>query len=42
LVTGDLINARFGPICGLKSDIPEIREVPLADSYTAANDARIG
>jgi hypothetical protein len=27
----DLINVRFGPLCGLTADIPEGREVPLAD-----------
>src|SRR5262249_13186052 len=32
----DLINVRFGPLCRLKSDISEVREVPLPDSCTAA------
>jgi len=27
---GDLINVRFSPLCGLKADISEIRDVPLA------------
>jgi len=27
----DPINVRFGPICGLKSHITRVREVPFAD-----------
>jgi hypothetical protein len=27
----DLINVRFGPLCGLTADIPERREVPRSE-----------
>jgi roadblock/LC7 domain-containing protein len=33
----DLINVRFGPLCGLTADIPERREVPRSDICSAAN-----
>src|SRR5262245_61242573 len=32
-----LADVRFGPVCGLKSDTPQVREVPKGDICTAAN-----
>jgi hypothetical protein len=31
----DLLNVRFGPLCGRKSDISEVRESAGADSCAA-------
>src|SRR5262245_21985027 len=36
-----LINARCGPLCGPKSDISEVREVPEMDSCTAAQISKL-
>src|SRR6516164_11798088 len=41
IADSDLINVRFGPLCGLKPDISRVREVPGSDICSAAKLQRI-